>query len=106
MQNKSGVLPVGHRVLIYPEQVEDKTASGIIVSTAAQNERETLAQMYGVVIAMGNTCYADQPSPWCKVGDRVSFAKYSGLIYKGLDEKNYRVISDLDVVALVKEGVK
>lgn len=68
--------------------------------------REALGQMYGVVVAMGNTCYADQPEAWCAVGDRVSFAKYSGLIYTGSDELTYRVISDLDVVATVEEDVK
>jgi co-chaperonin GroES (HSP10) len=62
--------------------------------------------MYGIVIELGNTCYADQPEPWCKIGDRVSFGKYSGLIYTGIDGKTYRMISDLDVVGTVEEGVK
>ena len=106
MNNSSGVTPVGHRVLILPEQIDEVTDSGIVLMTASQKEREALAQMYGLVIAMGNTCYSDQPSPWCKVGDRVSFAKYSGLLYTGLDDKEYRIINDLDIVATVEEGVK
>ena len=106
MENSSGITPVGHRVLVLPEQVDEVTESGIVLMTASQKEREALAQMYGLVVAMGNTCYNDQPAPWCKVGDRVSFAKYSGLLYTGLDEKEYRVINDLDIVATVKEGVK
>jgi co-chaperonin GroES (HSP10) len=69
-------------------------------------DREALAQMYGVVIAMGDSCYADQVSQWCKVGDRVSFGKYTGLLYTGTDEQKYRMINDLDVVGLVEEGVK
>ena len=51
---------------------------------------------------MGTTAYADQKDPWCKVGDFITFGKYSGLIYKGeetKDGKEYRVINDLDVVA-------
>ena len=106
MENSSGIMPAGHRVLILPEQVDEITDSGIVLMTASQKEREALAQMYGLVVAMGNTCYNDQPAPWCKVGDRVSFAKYSGLLYTGLDEKEYRVINDLDIVATVEEGVK
>ena len=106
MENSSGITPVGHRVLVLPEQVDEVTESGIVLMTASQKEREALAQMYGLVVAMGNTCYNDQPAPWCKVGDRVSFAKYSGLLYTGLDEKEYRVINDLDIVATVEEGVK
>lgn len=106
MENKSGIYPVGHRVLVLPEQVESVTAGGIIVHTESQKNREALAQMYGTVVAMGDTCFADQPSPWCSVGDRVSFGKYSGLIYTGTDELTYRVVNDLDVVAKVETGVK
>lgn len=104
--NESGITPVGHRVLVLPEQIEETTESGIILHTASQREREALAQMYGLVVAMGDSCFADQKSQWCKVGDRVSFGKYSGLIYTGKDEKTYRVINDLDIVAIVEENVK
>ena len=106
MTNESGIHPCGHRVLVLPEQVEEVSAGGIIMHTATQGDREALAQMYGIVIEVGSSCYADQPDAWCKEGDRVSFAKYSGLIYEGIDKKKYRVISDLDVVAIVEEGVK
>lgn len=106
VKNESGIEPCGHRLLILPEEVEKKTASGIILGTDSAEKMEALAQTFGRVIAMGATCYADQPAPWCKVGDRVSFAKYSGLLNKGLDEKKYRVISDLDIVSIIAEGVK
>jgi len=106
MENVSGIHPKGHRILILPNQIEEKTAGGIIVATATQLDREALGQMYGVVIEIGNTCYADQPEAWCNIGDRVSFGRYSGLVYTGVDGKTYRVISDLDVVASVEEGVK
>ena len=106
MENKSGIYPVGHRVLVLPEQVESVSEGGIILHTETQRGREALAQMYGVVVAMGDTCFADQPTPWCGVGDRVSFGKYSGLIYTGTDGLTYRVVNDLDVVAKVDSGVK
>lgn len=94
-----GINPKGPRVLVLPDEVETKTASGIITSVGAAAMREELAQVDGIVIAMGNTCYHDQPDPWCKVGDRVIFGKYSGIIRDGKDGKKYRVINDLDVVA-------
>lgn len=104
--SKSGIIPVGHRVLVLPNQTETKTESGIILGTGTQLDREALAQMYGVVVSMGEDCYDDQKSSWCKVGDRVSFGKYSGLIYTGIDGLKYRMINDLDIVGLVSEGVK
>jgi chaperonin GroES len=105
LKNSSGIQPVGHRVLLKPDQIETKTASGIIVTTAAQEAREALAQSYGTVIAMGNTCYADQPKPWCKIGNRVAFAKYSGTISEGKDGVTYRTVNDLDIVSVVDEEV-
>jgi len=65
-----------------------------------------MAQINGVVIELGTTAYADQDSPWCYVGDRVIIGKYAGLIYDGADGKKYRVINDLDVVAVIKKEGK
>jgi co-chaperonin GroES (HSP10) len=103
MKNSSGIIPVGHRLLVQPEEFKEKSEGGIIVAVGNQVEQEKLARLKGTVIAMGNTAYADQPEPWCQVGDFITFGKYSGLIYKGdqtNDGKEYRVINDLDVVAI------
>ena len=107
MVNDSGITPVGHRLLVKPLVLEEVSVGGIIISGATL-DMERLAQMRGVVIEMGNTAYADQSQPWCKVGDLITFGKYSGLIYKGketLDKLEYRVINDLDVVAIHKEEI-
>ena len=101
MQNTSGIHPKGHRDLILPDPVEEVTQSGIILSVGENRDRERLAQLKGTVVELGNTAWLDQPSPWAKVGDHVIFGKYSGLIYQGNDNKEYRIINDLDVVALV-----
>jgi len=107
MQNNSGITPVGHRILIKPLSIEQTTETGIIISVGEAADRERLAQIKGTVIEVGSTAYSDQPEPWCKVGDVVTFGKYSGLIYKGkdtLDEEEYRVVNDLDIVCIHKEG--
>ena len=107
MQNNSGITPVGHRILIKPLETETKSASGIIIETDVTADRAKLAQIRGTVIEIGSTAYSDQPEAWCKVGDVVTFGKYSGLIYKGkdtLDEQEYRLVNDLDIVAIHKEA--
>ena len=96
-----GITPVGARVVILPDEVETTTKSGIITATGTQVMREEMAQVDGIVVAMGNTCYHDQPEPWCAVGDRVVFGKYSGIFRTGKDGRTYRVINDLDVVAVI-----
>ncbi len=101
MQNTSGIHPKGHRVLILPDPVEEITQSGIILSVGENRDRERLAQLKGTIVELGNTAWLDQPSPWANEGDHVIFGKYSGLIYQGTDNKEYRIINDLDVVALV-----
>jgi len=106
MENPSGIIPCGHRVLVEPEEVEVTTDSGIVIATASGERMEAMAQTIGKVIAMGNTCYADQPAPWCQVGDRITFSKYGGLLNTGKDGKKYRVLNDLDIVSIVEEGVK
>lgn len=107
MVNNSGIHPVGHRLLVQPLALEEVSSGGIILSKDTV-DMERLAQMRGIVIEMGTTAYSDQPSAWCKVGDLITFGKYSGLIYKGketLDKLEYRVINDLDVVAIHREEV-
>jgi chaperonin GroES len=107
MKNNSGITPVGHRILIKPLAIEEVSEGGIVLAVGVTADRERLAQIKGMVIEMGSTCYSDQPDPWCKVGDVVTFGKYSGLIYRGkdtLDEEEYRVVNDLDIVCIHKEG--
>jgi len=99
LTNTSGIIPKGHRILVLPEVIEEKSTGGIIINVGNDMKREELAQINGTVVAMGNTCYHDQVEPWCAVGDTVIFGKYSGLFYTGDDEKKYRIVNDLDVVA-------
>ncbi len=105
-RNPSGINPAGHRVLVLPRDVVKKTASGIILSTEGMSEREQMANTTGVVVAMGDTCYTDAPKPWCNVGDKVAYAKYSGLLYTGKDGKNYRMLNDGDITATLDADVE
>lgn len=95
-----GVKPCGHRVLVYPVPVERKTASGIILHDTAAG-REDMAQIEAFVVAVGPNAWHDQEcGDWAAAGDLVLIAKYAGLLRKGTDGKQYRVINDLDVVAV------
>ena len=101
MSNVSGINPQGWRVLVLPLEIEEKTTSGIIVTTAENREREQMSNTTGEVIAIGEEC-----NSWCKPGDRVVFGKYSGLLYLGKDGKNYRIVNDEDIVATLDGDVK
>lgn len=101
IENVSGIHPTGWRVLIMPLEIEEKTESGIILGTTENFDREQLSNTTGLVVEVGPACNA-----WCKVGDRIVFGKYSGLLYLGKDGKKYRIINDEDCVAVLDGDVK
>ena len=105
MSNISGINPVGWRVLIKPQEVKKVSKGGIILTTEATESREQMGNTTGIVIAMGDQCYADEPAPWCSVGDKVIFAKYAGLLYTGKDGTNYRMINDKDITGTLDADV-
>ena len=99
-----GVSPCGHRVLVFPVPTERKTASGIIIHDTSA-DREDMAQIDAIIVSIGSNAWKDQKcGDWAKVGDRVLIAKYAGLVRKGNDGKMYRIINDLDVVAVCEEN--
>lgn len=94
-------VPCGHRVLILPEVVEEKTSGGIILAPTTQ-QRDQQATMRGTVAAIGVNAWKafDDGTPWAKEGDRVMFRRYAGEIIKDGDME-YRVINDEDVLAVI-----
>ena len=97
----AGIRPVGHILLALPLELEQVSASGIILRTDSQDRKEEMGQTEATVIALGNTAYADQTAPWCKIGDNVVFARYAGTERDGSDGRKYRLINDLDVKAVL-----
>lgn len=114
--------PVGHHMLIALPIVETKTASGLLMLDAV-TERERAAVIVGVVLAMGDGCYADirrfgidtpegrvLQKPWCKVGDTVMFgARYQGMRFRSLDPESgamveYRMLTDDGICGNVPRG--
>ena len=105
MSNESGINPVGWRVLIKPQEVREVSEGGIILTTEVTKDREQIPNTTGVVVAMGSQCYADEPAPWCAIGDKVIFAKYAGLLYLGKDGFKYRMINDKDITGTLDDDV-
>jgi chaperonin GroES len=119
MKNESGIHPLLDRVLIRPDEIEEKTEGGIIIPDTV-GEKHAMAQSIGTFIAAGPdayTHYVDKDAEGrvtsirgysrnpVKPGDRVAFGKYGGLQVEGKDGKVYRLMNDEDVTAIVEEGV-
>jgi chaperonin GroES len=97
-----GILPAGHRLLVKPDEEVESLGSGLIQIPESIKERYHLVQTKGKLIAVGPTAWeAFGTTQWAKVGDTVMFAKYAGLVVKGLDGKQYRILNDEDLIAVV-----
>lgn len=98
--NKSGIQPIGTKVLVMPEQIEEKTAGGILLANETV-ERNSLAVTTGVVVAIGAGAFSDwanvESDRLPKPGDKVHLARYSGLLVDGDDGKQYRLCQDVDI---------
>ncbi len=90
--------PLGDRVVVKPIEREEMTKSGIVVpDTAKEKPQEGLVEAVGTgrILDSGTKVPLE-----VKVGDRVLYAKYAGNEYK-LDEVEYLIISEKDVLAIV-----
>jgi co-chaperonin GroES (HSP10) len=105
MTNTSGWFPLLHKILVLPEQIETTTASGIVYVLDKDVQREQMIQVQGVVVACGPEVFSDKPNSTVPVpGDFVMFSKLAGFYVDGEDGVKYRMIQDLDLVAV--KGVK
>ena len=78
--------PTGHRVLVTPEKVAEKTNGGLFLPDAARNAKEQ-AQIFGTVVSVGKNAFKafDDGHQWCEVGDKIAFAKYGGFVIQDPD---------------------
>lgn len=99
--------PVGHRVLIKPDEAESKSKGGILIPT---DDRHQAAVDTGVVLAIGDTAYQDPTlggKPWVAIGDWVTYARHSGKRIKDPekpDDIDCVILNDEDIIAILKKG--
>jgi len=98
--NKSGVRPVGDRVILLPDQPADQSAGGLFLTDDMQ-ERLRLSAISGTIVELGDDAFAwnsDRTRPFTgvkpKPGDRVYFEKFAGSEVNGDDGKIYRICDD------------
>ena len=101
------ILPVGHRILIQPDTIEEKTKGGIIIHREAV-AKEQQAQVTGLVLAVAVDAYREYDAPWCKEGDKVLYQRYAGMRIpdgNGGFVEGLLLLNDLDVTGIVLEEV-
>lgn len=100
----AGLQPVEFNVLIAPEVIEEKTKGGIILTDTIK-ETDRNAAIRGRLVAVSPCAfdYAEWPQGARKPqpGDEVLYGKYAGTLIQGRDGKDYRLLKDRDVGAIV-----
>jgi len=99
-QMRSKIRPLSDRVVVEPQEVETKTAGGIVIPDTADKDKP----VRGKIIAVGNGRYIEgklQPLQ-VKVGDNVLFGKYAGTNIK-LDASELLVMREEDIMGVLEE---
>lgn len=90
--------PLGTRLVIEKVEAEEKTASGIVLPSSAQEQPQ-----FAKVVAVGaDITDNDKIKDAVQVGDKVIYSKYSGTEVK-LDGKEYILVKFADVLAVLED---
>lgn len=92
------IKPLADKVVVKVEEAEQTTASGIVLSTSAQ-EKPAFATV--VAVGPGGVVDSEKVEMTVKVGDKVVTSKYSGTEIK-LDGEEYTIVSQSDILAIVE----
>lgn len=92
------IKPLADKVVVKVEEAEQTTASGIVLSTSAQ-EKPAFATV--VAAGPGGVVDGEKVEMTVKVGDKVVTSKYSGTEIK-LDGEEYTIVSQSDILAIVE----
>lgn len=92
--------PLGDRVLVKPAPKEEKTSTGLYISSGAQEKPQR-----GEVVAVGEGKRDDAGQRIeldLKVGDQVFYGKFGGNEVK-LDGEDYLLLRSDDIYAIIED---
>ena len=96
-----GLKPEGVRVILLPDPVEEVTTGGIIIKAEETKDNEKMQNVKGTIVAIGPKADIETIDGMLMVGDRVLYAKHSGIMVDGEDGVEYRLANDEDIFAKI-----
>jgi len=93
------IQPLGDRLVVEVLEAKEKTKGGIVLPDTAKEKPQE-----GKVVAVGKGRSGDDGKAVpleVKSGDKILYGKYSGTEVN-IDEKEYLIIKEEDVLAIVK----
>jgi chaperonin GroES len=95
------IKPLGDRILVKPFVEEEKTRGGIVLPDTVSKEKPQVGEV--LAVGPGRTNDEGKTFPMnFKKGDKVVYAKYSGTDLKDDDDEDYLLLSEKDVLAILK----
>ena len=91
------IKPLFDKVVVESVQSEEKTKSGFILPSSAQEKPQTARV---VAVGPGGNVDGKDVTMQVKVGDVVLYAKYSGSEFK-VDGKEFTILKQSDILAIV-----
>lgn len=109
--NEWGLQPVEYKVLIEPDQVEEVAGRAkLIIVPDTVRDKFQIAKVKGTLLAIGGNAFEDWKEPKPKVGDKVYFAKYAGMMLKRYDPEgkihNAVLCNDKDIAAILDRDIE
>ncbi len=86
------ILPLGDRVLVKSEQVEEKTSGGIFIPQTAQEKTQV-----AVVVSVGDDKDVIKVTP----GQKVMYDKYAGTSVK-VNSEDHLILRMADILAVIE----
>ncbi len=99
MSSKIKIQPLGNRVLVKPDEIEQKTKGGLVLPPSSNDEKRPET---GTVLVLGEAKKDSKKISFdINVGDRIYFKKYSPEEIE-IDNMKYLLIDVDDVLAIIK----
>jgi len=112
---KSPIKPIGYRVVIRQDAVEETSKGGIILSSREQGLQRS-SQHVGTLVAQGPAAFTgedfgEDAKKDIPNGTRVLYKRYAGQVYKFKDEDSetaslYHLCSDADIQGIPEEDAE
>ena len=93
------LVPLSDRVIVKMAEVEETTASGIILASSAK-EKPSVAEV--IAVGPGGMVDGNEVKMTVSVGQKVIFAKYAGTEVK-LGKEEYTIVRQSDILAVVED---
>lgn len=101
---RPGLRATGFALIVAVAPVAEQSKGGIFIPDSAR-EKEKLTGVQGRIVSMSPACFdhGQFGDAVPGVGSVVQFAKLAGVMTTGADGREYRIIQDKDVMAIVEE---